>query len=155
MTSWTGATTTSFAYTIRLFGCSYASAATSTNYGTGSGSGPGVPTLSSPWPPQLGASVSLTLVNPDPTASAGALVLALARASIPFLGATILIDQHIGFVNFTPVSGNNPLPALPIPVNDHLCGQKVTFQVLLLVTPTGPFPNGFTLTNGVEWMFGL
>jgi hypothetical protein len=153
---WSGSTAGAVTYEILLTGCSFASAAAGVDYGTGAGSAPGVPSLTTTFPPQMGNSTGLTLTNPDATARGLGLLLGQARASIPFLHGQLLVGDIALVLSLpAPALGATSIGPFSIPNVASMCGQRVTWQAIIAVVPTGGFPHGLTLTNGTEWTFGL
>jgi hypothetical protein len=153
--SWSGVTTAGGAYTITLNGCSFAGGAAAVDYGTGFGSAPGVPALTTRFPPQIGNMSGLTVTNPDATARTFGLALGRTRAAIPFLGGTVLVGDLLGIYTFPgPAVGATNFP-IGIPNIADFCGSQITWQIVISVTPTMGFPTGLTLTNGVQWTFGI
>jgi hypothetical protein len=128
--------------------------AQTSNYGQGLAGTNGIPTLTTNARPVYGTTVNILMSNSSGVASVGLIVLSQTRASVPFLGGTLLTNPtFLGYVTLP--AGGLTLPA-PIPDLSALCPvvpHLLVFYVQLLQIDSAA-PAGVSFSPGMRLEIG-
>jgi hypothetical protein len=128
--------------------------AQTSNYGQGLAGTNGIPTLTTNARPVYGTTVNILMSNSSGVASVGLIVLSQTRASVPFLGGTLLTNPtFLGYVTLP--AGGLTLPA-PIPDLSALCPvvpHLLVFYAQLLQIDSAA-PAGVSFSPGMRLEIG-